>query len=200
MFKGKPRYGIKWEVEKLLSLKSVAQLSMQEKIAVLEYYGIKIPRREIARSMLDLISDKVRRQKNLRFEVELGNMTVEETKAAVRRVLDKYLKEAEGRFIADRTEQMVTERLEQELGEKNAASAARKMKYRWVSVLRSNTCPDCKRRHGREERMQVWRAMGIPRAGATRCRQHCQCQLKPVVDTAVGVSVKPKSTLEAAAE
>lgn len=56
-------------------------------------------------------------------------------------------------------------------------------KYRWVAVL-INTCPDCLERHGRELTYREWESEGLPRTGATVCRENCKCMLLPA-DTAV---------------
>ena len=51
-------------------------------------------------------------------------------------------------------------------------------KYRWVAVL-INTCPDCLERHGRVQTWAEWEAEGLPKAGATVCREYCKCVLLP---------------------
>lgn len=60
--------------------------------------------------------------------------------------------------------------------------------YLWVAVL-SNSCPDCVERHGQIKTMDEWEQEGLPRAGFTVCKEHCQCilvdasksVLKPIV-------------------
>jgi tRNA(Ile)-lysidine synthase TilS/MesJ len=60
-------------------------------------------------------------------------------------------------------------------------------KYMWIAVM-INTCPDCMERHGRIFTMDEWEEKGIPGAGFTVCRSHCQCDL---VDADVAI-LKPK--------
>jgi hypothetical protein len=52
-------------------------------------------------------------------------------------------------------------------------------KYRWSAVL-VKTCPDCLERHGRTQTWDEWEAEGLPRTGATVCRENCHCVLIPV--------------------
>jgi len=52
-------------------------------------------------------------------------------------------------------------------------------KYRWSAVL-VKTCPDCMDRHGRALEWEEWEAIGLPRTGATVCRENCHCVLIPV--------------------
>jgi hypothetical protein len=51
-------------------------------------------------------------------------------------------------------------------------------KYRWSAVL-VKTCPDCLKRHGQVKTWEEWEAEGMPRAGATVCRENCHCVLIP---------------------
>jgi hypothetical protein len=60
-------------------------------------------------------------------------------------------------------------------------------RFMWIAVL-VNTCPDCMDRHGRIHTMEEWEEKGLPRAGLTVCRNHCQCNL---VDADVA-ALKPK--------
>lgn len=50
--------------------------------------------------------------------------------------------------------------------------------YRWVAVL-VNTCPDCISRHNQVKTWEQWEAEGLPRTGATICRENCKCVLLP---------------------
>ncbi len=50
--------------------------------------------------------------------------------------------------------------------------------YRWVAVL-ANTCPDCLDRHGVVKSWEEWEGEGLPRAGMTVCKDHCNCVLLP---------------------
>jgi hypothetical protein len=60
-------------------------------------------------------------------------------------------------------------------------------KWMWIAVL-INTCPDCLERHGQIKTMEEWESVGIPRAGFTVCRKHCQCDL---ADADIAI-LKPK--------
>ena len=60
-------------------------------------------------------------------------------------------------------------------------------RFMWIAVM-VNTCPDCMERHGRIFTMEEWEEKGLPRAGFTVCRSHCQCNL---VDADVAI-LKPK--------
>jgi len=51
-------------------------------------------------------------------------------------------------------------------------------KWRWVAVL-VNTCPDCLERHNLDKTYSEWEVEGLPRTGATVCREHCKCVLIP---------------------
>lgn len=51
-------------------------------------------------------------------------------------------------------------------------------KYRWVAVL-VNTCPDCMDRHNKSKSWEAWEADGLPRTGATVCKENCKCVLIP---------------------
>ncbi len=50
--------------------------------------------------------------------------------------------------------------------------------YRWVAVL-INTCPDCLDRHNKVQPWAMWEIQGLPRTGATVCKENCQCVLVP---------------------
>jgi hypothetical protein len=50
--------------------------------------------------------------------------------------------------------------------------------YRWSAVL-VKTCPDCLERHGQLKSWEEWEAEGLPRTGATVCRENCHCVLIP---------------------
>lgn len=54
--------------------------------------------------------------------------------------------------------------------------------YRWAAVL-VNTCPDCLERHGESKTWDEWEAEGLPRTGATVCKENCKCMLIPASDT-----------------
>src|SRR3990167_8449803 len=51
-------------------------------------------------------------------------------------------------------------------------------KYRWVAVL-VNTCPDCSDRHNKIKLWSDWEEDGLPRTGATVCKEDCKCVLIP---------------------
>lgn len=48
--------------------------------------------------------------------------------------------------------------------------------WRWVAVL-VNTCPDCLERHGQVKKWAEWEEEGLPRSGATVCKENCKCML-----------------------
>jgi hypothetical protein len=52
--------------------------------------------------------------------------------------------------------------------------------YRWSAVL-VNTCPDCLSQHGKVKTWEEWEQseFGLPRSGATVCRENCHCVLVP---------------------
>ena len=58
------------------------------------------------------------------------------------------------------------------------------VKYRWVAVL-VNTCPDCLARHNKVATWDEWEARGLPRTGATVCRENCKCMLLPAETTEI---------------
>jgi len=53
-------------------------------------------------------------------------------------------------------------------------------RLRWVAVLDERTCPDCNENHGKEKTWGEWERDGLPRTGATVCRNFCRCILAPV--------------------
>ena len=52
--------------------------------------------------------------------------------------------------------------------------------FKWVVVNGANACPDCNRRQGRVENINLWNAIGTPASGGSVCRQHCDCKLEPI--------------------
>ena len=50
--------------------------------------------------------------------------------------------------------------------------------YRWSAIL-VRTCPDCLDRHGQVKSWEEWEVEGLPRTGATVCRENCHCVLIP---------------------
>lgn len=50
--------------------------------------------------------------------------------------------------------------------------------WMWVAVL-INTCEDCLDRHGQIKSMAEWEKEGLPRTGATVCKENCKCVLMP---------------------
>jgi len=57
-------------------------------------------------------------------------------------------------------------------------------KYRWSAVL-IDTCPDCLDRHGVVDTWEGWESQGLPRTGATVCKQFCHCMLLPAETAAL---------------
>jgi len=55
-------------------------------------------------------------------------------------------------------------------------------KYRWSAVITAvlKPCPDCNARHGQSLSWEEWEEKGLPRTGATVCRENCRCVLVPV--------------------
>lgn len=58
------------------------------------------------------------------------------------------------------------------------AETGAKLKYRWAAVL-VNTCPDCLDRHNKVKLWEDWEEDGLPRTGATVCKENCKCVLLP---------------------
>lgn len=56
--------------------------------------------------------------------------------------------------------------------------------YRWIAVL-INTCPDCLERHNRVQPWALWELEGLPRTGATVCKEHCHCFLVPAINAEI---------------
>lgn len=50
--------------------------------------------------------------------------------------------------------------------------------FRWSAIL-VKTCPDCLKRHGVTHKWETWEGLGLPRTGATICRENCHCVLIP---------------------
>lgn len=65
-------------------------------------------------------------------------------------------------------------------------------KYRWVAVL-INTCPDCLERHNQSKKWEDWESEGLPRTGATVCKEHCKCVLIPEEATALEPIIRGKN-------
>ena len=64
-------------------------------------------------------------------------------------------------------------------------------KYRWVAVL-VNTCPDCLERHNKVRLWADWEADGLPRTGATVCKENCKCVLIPTEATETAPVMRAK--------
>lgn len=171
----------KFDLAKLFALNKLGKITLDEKLGILEHYGITFPRREIARSLLDIVGARVREAKRTNYAEAIAQATEQDMIAAAKKVVDKYMLEAEARFAVAQTEKATLEKLTAKLGERDGARAARRMKYKWQSVTTDEIrCPDCRDRHGREETMAVWRSLGVPRSGATVCTQWCRCELPAV--------------------
>lgn len=169
------------DIGRLLELHKLGRLTIDQKVAILEHYGITFPMREIARALTDILEEKVRGARRTNYDATLEAATEADVQAAVAKVLDKYVMEAEAQYIVALTERLVHEDLVLRYGAKIGNRKARRQKYRWVSVTEDKlTCPQCIERHGREETMAVWRELGVPRAGATYCKQWCRCRLLPI--------------------
>ena len=134
-------------------------LTIDEKIGILEHYGITFPRREIARSLLDVVGARVRAAKLTNYSEAIAAATEADMVAASKKVIDKYMLEAEARFAVAQSEKFTLEKLTAEHGERDGARLARRMKYKWQTVGQSDPklCPDCRPRHGRMSRIYHYR-------------------------------------------
>lgn len=63
--------------------------------------------------------------------------------------------------------------------------------YRWVAVL-INTCNDCLDRHNEVKTWGEWELEGLPRTGATICKENCQCLLLPAATTEIDPIMRGK--------
>ena len=63
--------------------------------------------------------------------------------------------------------------------------------YRWIAVL-INTCDDCLERHNEVKNWAEWEAEGLPRTGATICKENCQCLLLPAATTEIDPIMRGK--------
>ena len=52
------------------------------------------------------------------------------------------------------------------------------VKFRWCAIF-VNTCPNCIDRHNQVKSWEEWEVDGLPRTGATVCRENCHCVLIP---------------------
>jgi len=50
---------------------------------------------------------------------------------------------------------------------------------RWTTVGDQRTCEDCEGRAGRVQLLSMWRLMGLPKSGFSRCGRRCRCELTP---------------------
>lgn len=64
--------------------------------------------------------------------------------------------------------------------------------FRWAAIL-VNTCPDCLDRHGIVQSWDDWEQLGLPRSGATVCRDHCKCVLMPADSTELSPIYRSKN-------
>lgn len=143
-------------------------MNIEDKIAVLARYGIKIDRRELVRSLLAIVGERAETIRTAgAWTQALKSLTMEDLLSAAERTLDKYTVEAVARFKADRLEQ--------------AETKERTGKYSWVSIHDGKECPSCNERHTMAPKtMAQWRAYGLPNTGATYCnrfRRACRCEL-----------------------
>ena len=161
------------DIGELINKGKLGALTLDEKLSILEHYDIKFDRKEIARELSNIVGQRVRDAKRTDYSKALETATKEEAERAVSKVLDKYVKEAEARFMAERSYKFK----EKVVGK----TEAKKIKWRWISVLGDlKRCPDCRRRHGQEKTMEEWRAAGLPGQGATVCKQFCRCRLAAI--------------------
>ena len=52
-----------------------------------------------------------------------------------------------------------------------------KIKLTWVTYGDNNVCPSCIARAGQTLTLDEWRDIGLPREGATYCKENCRCAL-----------------------
>jgi hypothetical protein len=71
--------------------------------------------------------------------------------------------------------------------------------YRWSAVL-INTCPDCMDRHGEEKTWEEWEDEGMPRTGATVCKENCKCVLLPAEVAVLAPIKRPRRVTKAMAK
>ena len=99
---------------------------------------------------------------------------------AVTKVAEKYLREAEARYQTVQLLRATAKDNIEQYGREEGLKKNQKQRFRWVTSGRDNVCPQCQDRHGLEKTMTEWMQVGIPRAGATYCKQWCNCFLVAV--------------------
>src|SRR3990167_4924089 len=45
----------------------------------------------------------------------------------------------------------------------------------WTTVGDDASCEDCEGRAGRVEKLSIWKAIGLPKSGFSRCGRRCRC-------------------------
>ena len=50
-------------------------------------------------------------------------------------------------------------------------------KLTWISKGDAGVCTSCESRHGKTKTLAQWRALGMPRSAALRCKKECRCDL-----------------------
>jgi len=174
------------DIDKLFKLNAAGALSLEQKISLLQHYGIKVSRRDLARSLLDIIGESAASIKQHGWIDVIENATGDQMEKAAAKIIDRQLKIAESLFRVHRTEEIVQADLMSELGTEKGKTSARNLKYKWKALFGPSNpngpCEDCEARHKMKAmKMDRWRAYGLPRTGATRCRQYCHCRLVPVI-------------------
>lgn len=175
--------------------KKGAGISLDEKLSILEHYNIKFPKRELARELSNVVGNRVRLAKEAGYTDAMKRATKEDAKIAIRKLLDKHLKEAEGRFIVERQKELRKKELEEKHGKEAAKKAIERQLWIWISVGDGNVCPQCKERHGQKRTIKEWTKLGLPRTGATYCKQYCRCRLNAYGDPGGEKPTKPPTEI-----
>jgi len=165
------------DLDRLFKLQSQGKLSLDQKTAIVAHYGMQIPRRELARAIMDVVGSAARKMRRDHTEA-MANATTDQLKAAASKVLDKYVHKAEQLFKTEQLKKAAAQKLIIEKGKKAAAKLAKKLLYTWLTCGRKNVCPQCVTRQGWTPKTWAeWKAFGLPGEGFTYCGSWCRCQL-----------------------
>ena len=165
------------DLEKIFKLQSAGKLSLDQKIAVLEKYGVKIERREFARSIMDTLRPHARRAKMVMSEA-MANATADQIKDATRKVLDKHMRRIESRYRHQKTLSATKAKAAMKAGKKAALGMAKRALYFWITTGGKNVCPQClQRSQWNAMTISEWAQHGLPGEGFTYCDTACMCRL-----------------------
>lgn len=169
--------GVALDLEKLFRLQQQGKLTLDQKSAIVAQYGMQIPRRELARSIMDVVGGAARKMRRDQTEA-MANATADQLRVAAAKVLDKYVHKAEQLFKTEQLKKAAAQKLAIEKGEKAAAKLAKRLLYAWLTVGDKNVCPQCVKRQGWAPKTWAeWKALGLPGEGFTYCGSWCRCQL-----------------------